>query len=92
MGAQDRGTWIELPFWRQLKYYLICMLIGIIIGWISFAIGAYTDWLQQLSMYVVNFHVAYPIILVVYAGFLSIIALDYRLRHKKKPMEVKNKK
>jgi len=36
MGAQDeRETWVELPFWRLIKYYVCCFTVGFLVG-ISF--------------------------------------------------------
>ena len=33
MGAQDsRETWVELPFWRLMTYYVLCGFAGSIIG------------------------------------------------------------
>jgi len=38
-------TWITV---KTYNYYIrnpaICLFVGLVCGWISFAIGAYTDW------------------------------------------------
>jgi hypothetical protein len=91
MGAQDRGTWIELPFWRQMKYYLLCVLIGIIIGIIILAIGVYTPAYQiagarALNFLIVNWWVTPSTILIL----STIVYARYKMNHKKKTvLEVK---
>jgi len=93
MGAQDRGTWIELPFWRQMKYYLLCVLVGIIIGVILFAVGIYTPIYQTIETRILDFLMVNWWVAPSTIGILSVIGyVNYKANHKKKKvLEVKTK-
>jgi ABC-type amino acid transport system permease subunit len=91
MGAQDRkgGTWLELPFWRQVKYYFLCILVGIIIGFILFAIGIYTPLYHVIlsstaDFLIENWWVTPSTILI-----FSLIVYLGRPKKKKTTLEVK---
>jgi ABC-type amino acid transport system permease subunit len=82
MGAQDeRQTWVELPFWRQIKYYILAWIAGIFTGFIFFAIGIYTDWYIQLALtiFVVHFWIGPSLI-----GIICIVAYVNHRKPKKK--------
>lgn len=92
MGAQDHGgSWLELPFWRMVKYYGICLLFGFFLGIVTDKIWYWTSWWQSLAMYVADFHVTNWWLFLLYTGFASIVATVGYYDHKKRVKERKRK-
>jgi len=74
---------IEIPFKRYLKYAFFWICSGIILG-VTFTLIAWkTNWYQQASMGVLNFHLANPFLFVIYVGFMGIVSTIKYYEHKK---------
>ena len=79
MGAQDeRETWVELPFWRLIKYYACCITIGFFLG-IFFV-------LSGLHLLVAAFYIHHWWTIPSTLGVIAVIA--YLARPKKKKRTV----
>ncbi len=79
MGAQDeRETWVELPFWRLIKYYALCLATGFIFG-ASFILAG-------LHLPVIAFYMHHWWTIPSTLGVIAVIAYLARPKKNKKRM------
>lgn len=74
---------------RIIQLFLYVFIFGAIVGACMLVIGLYTDWYQQAAIAIINVHVQYPLIGLVYSFFIGVVALSYTRNRKKNVKEGK---
>ena len=82
----------EAPIWRLIKYMLIMMLIGMVLGATMTVIAYETSWWQQIATALWMFHVTNWGLLGLYSMFGLITIVAVRHDQKKKAEQKKRQK
>jgi hypothetical protein len=83
MSQRNAGEMTE-SYSTYIKRHLYTFIAGLVLGWITLAVGAYTDWYLRLLTAIWNFHVTNPILFAIEGVGAGVIATVLYINRPKK--------
>ena len=72
MSQRNSGEMTE-SYSTYIRRHLYTWIVGVLVGWLTLAIGVYTTWYQQAGSAIWSFHMANPILFALEGGCIGVV-------------------